>query len=481
MTSRRDRLLFFAHGGMELSWLYAWATFLMISVVHRPFPLPEAIGTFVLAAVLTLITRGRGLRVVMVLAVQIIGFAVAASKMVHVVTYQSYPFLNQQWLTAFFSRARTPLEWLILVIILFFALLFWLAGVTLARRSTEYFTVCTRFDLGVSAFFCLLLVKFLVLVKGGIEIQDNTPELLLFPFFTFSLLAIGMARNQSSAQRDFLSGYRGIGVFASFTLVVLALGAGLVLLLLPYLSAAAEVGYGALKTAAGPLSPILVSVLRFLFSHGRTRLDTAAPSPDGDRAELIPSAESSWWDELVQRILGWGLLGLIGLIVLVVSCIGIWYLVRWLSSRTPREEGKPVQWDLILSWAARLWVLLALLWEKIATRLKAYEDAAQFYKALLAWGRHSGFSHVISETPREYSLRLRNRFPRLEKDVEMIVEAFNREVYGEEVLDQGQLRVARRAWRRLRSPRYYPSRVKSWFLQPGEAIGPGEDTFAPRT
>jgi hypothetical protein len=478
MTGRRDRLLFFAHGGMELSWLYAWATFLMISVVHQPFPLPEAIGTFVLATVLTRSVRGRGLRVIMVLAVQMIGFVVAASKIVHVVSYQSYPFFGQQWLTAFFSRTRDPLEWLILVIILFFALLFWLAGVTLARRSSEYLTVCTRFDLGVAAFFCLLLIKFLLLVKGGIEIQDNTPELLLFPFFTFSLLAIGMARNQSSAQRDFLSGYRGIGVFVSFTLVVLALGAGLVLLLLPYLSAAAEVGYGALKSAAGPLSPILVSILRFLFLHGRSRPDTAAVSSGRDGAETIPSAESSWWNELVEKILGWGLLGLIGLIALVVSCIGIWYLVRWLLSRTPTEKGEPVQWNLILSWAARLWALGGILWGKIATKLKGFKDATQLYKALLAWGRHSGFSRVMSETPREYGFRLRNRFPRLEKDIELIVEAFNREVYGEVVLDEGQLRVAKRAWRRLCSPRQWPNRLKSWFLQPSELIRPREDTSA---
>ena len=40
--------------GMELSWIYAWAAFSLIFVPNRPFPLPEAIGTFGLAAILTL-------------------------------------------------------------------------------------------------------------------------------------------------------------------------------------------------------------------------------------------------------------------------------------------------------------------------------------------------------------------------------------------------------------------------------------------
>ena len=60
MKKDRGALLFLAHGAMELSWRYAWATFLMTSIVHRPFPLPEAIGTFFLAATLSLVVRGIG-------------------------------------------------------------------------------------------------------------------------------------------------------------------------------------------------------------------------------------------------------------------------------------------------------------------------------------------------------------------------------------------------------------------------------------
>jgi len=182
---RKDRgvLLFLAHGGMELTWLYAWANFLTTSIVHRPFPLPEAIGTFLLAAALTLILRGMGLRVISVLGLQVLGVLLAASRIVYTMQYRAYPYFGKGWLMEFLGRTRDPLEWLMLVIILILALFFWLGGVTLARRSTAYFTICSRFDLGVTAFLCLLLVKLLLLVKGGIEVRDPAPELLLFPFF----------------------------------------------------------------------------------------------------------------------------------------------------------------------------------------------------------------------------------------------------------------------------------------------------------
>jgi hypothetical protein len=466
MRGKRPGLLVLASGGMELTWLYAWATFLMTSIVHRPFPLPEALGTFVLAAGLILLVQGRGWRVILILGLQVIGFLMAASRIVHLFYYGSYPFFGQSWLVEFLGTQRDHLEWLILVIILFIALMLWLGGVMLARRSTAYLAICTRFDLGVAALACLLLIKFLLLVKGGIEVQDPTSELLLFPFFVFSLLAIGMARNQSSAQRDFLAGYKGVGVLASFTVVVLAFSTALVLLFMPYLSAAAEAGYGVLKSAAGPLSPILVSVLRFLFFRARLRQEPAAHSPGGDGAEFVSSGESSWLIELVEKVLGWGLLGLGVLIGLILCAIGTWYLVRWLFSRTPRSERGQFRWNLVLLWAQRLGAALHMVWRKLVRGLKGHRDAVQLYRALLRWGRRSGLPHLLSETPAEYGSRLGKQFPSLSGEIEGIVGAFTLMVYGEVTLDDEQMIMAKLSWKRLRSPRYWPARLRSWFFQP---------------
>ena len=464
MKKDRRALLFLAHGGMELSWRYAWASFLMISIVHQPFPLPGAIGTFLLAAALSRVVRGKGLRVISVLGLHLIGFLLAASRIIYSCNYRAYPYFDKGWLLAFLGRTRDSLEWLILLTILIFALLFWLAGVALVRRSTAYLSICIRFDYGVAAFFCLFILKSLLLVKWGIEVRDPALVLLLFSFFIFSLLAIGLARNSDNARRHFLTGYKGIGMLVSFTAVVLAFGAGLVLLFMPYLSAAAEAGYGVLKSAAGPLIPILERVLLFLFGRSGQQ-EPLFPSIDRGEAKYIPSGESSWWNETVLKILGGGSFGLGLLVGLILCALGTWYLLRWLFARKSKEHINTINWQLMLLWAQRLLAVLAVCLEWAVQQLKGYRDAAQLYRAFLKWGLRSGIPHLLNETPAEYGSRLRKRFPPLAGEIGWIVDTFNLMVYGEVAIDDAQMNRAQLSLRKLRSPKYWPTRLKSWFLQ----------------
>jgi len=463
MKKDRGALLFLAHGGMELSWRYAWASFLLLSIVHRPFPLPEAIGTFILAAALCQVVRGAGLRVISILGLHIIGFLLTASRIIYSFNYRAYPYLDKGWLLAFLGRTRDSLEWLILVLIMIFALIFWLAGVALARRSTAYLSICIRFDYGVAAFFCLFILKSLLLIKFGVEVRDPSLVLLL-SFFIFGFLAIGLARNSDNARRHFLAGYKGYGILISFAVLVFAFGAGLVLLFMPYLSAAAEAGYGVLRSAAGPLIPILERVLLFLFGRPWQQ-EPLFTSSDRGGVTYVPSGESSWWSELIQKILGGGVLGLGLLVGLILCALGMWYLLRWLFLRTSKEDRRYTHWPPVLLWARRLWAALGMGLKRAVQRLKGYQDAIQLYRAFLKWGRLSGLAHLLSETPAEYGSRLQTQFPSLTGDIGRIVKAFNLAVYGEVVLDDEQMTLAKRSWRRMRSSRYWPARLKSWFLQ----------------
>jgi hypothetical protein len=466
MKRGKGALLFLAMVGMELSWRYAWATFLTTSILHQPFPFLEAIATFVLAAAITLLSKGKGWRVVYIAGIQVFGFVLAALRMVYVLNSWSHAIVSQTWLIEFFNTPRSPLEWLTLILVLFLLLMFWAGGVTFARRSTAYSTLCTRFDLGIAAFGLLFLTKFLVLYKGGIKIEDPISQLLFFPFFIFSLLAIGLVRNQTTAQRDFLPGYRGIGVILSFTVVVVLFGTGLVLFFLPYLTLAAETGYGILKTAAKPLGPVLVSILRFIFMHGAIRPEMPSPPTKGGVGDLASPGESSWWTELFEKILVWIFGSLLGVILIIVCCVALFYLFRWLLSKTSVHQNRQGLWHSIFSWMDGLRVFLVSWWRRVALRAKGYKGAVRLYAALLRWGRHSGFPHFLSETPREYGLRLKNRFPSLKKEIESIIEAFNQEVYAETTLSEKQLSQVRFALRRLQSPIHWPSRLKTWFLQP---------------
>jgi hypothetical protein len=458
MKTDRGVLLFLARGAMELCWLYACATFLITAILQHPFPLPEAIGTFFLATALSRLVRGMGLRVVSILALHTTGFLLAASRLIYTLNYRAYSYFSKAWMTEFLGKTRDSRECLILVIILIFALVFWIAGVAFAKGSTTHLSVCTRFDYGVTAFFCLFILKSLLLVKGGIEVENTAPVFLLFPFFFFSFLAIGLTRNIDKKQRNFLAGYRGVGMFLSFTAVVFVIGAGLVLFFMTYMSAAAETGYGILKAEVGPLLPVLERVLFILFGK-LPEHNAFVPPPDRDKPEYVPSGESSGWSE----DLVWGIFGLLILIGLIFCALGVWRLMRWLLLRTPKEERKHIDWRLVLLWAQRLWAALNKGFNWSVQRLKGYRDAVQIYIAFLKWGRRSGIPHRLSETPGEYGSRVQMRFPSLSGEIGMIVETFNLVVYAELNLEEEQITRVKLSWKRMRSARYWPARMKSWF------------------
>lgn len=469
MKNGEKGYLYLSSGGMELTWLYAGASFTMTSIIHRPFPLFEAVGTFGLAAVLTFVARGRGWRVISIVGLQVFGFILAALRTIYVFNSCSQPFLSKSWLIEWFRTPKDPLEWFALSLVLFWVIVFWVRGVSLTRRSPAYLTICSRFDLGVAVLFFLLLIKLLALAKGGVNLHDPITERSLLAFFVFSLLAIGLARNQSNAQKGYVTGYGGVGVLLSFTAVVVLFGAGLVLLFLPYLTAAAEMGYGIIKSAAKPLGPIVISVLRFLFMHKRIRPENPSgpTGTAGNEKELLPVGESGWLSGFLEQILIWGLLGLAGLLALILFGLGAWYLFKWLSSKTTVSETRASQWGLISLWVARLRAVLFSCWDKILRRVQGCRGVVQVYASLLHWGRHSGLPHFLNETPREYGLRLKYRFPAVNREISLIIEAFNQEVYGEMALSKQRWAMTRLAWRRLRSPLYWPSRLKSRFFQPG--------------
>ncbi len=460
----RFGLLFLAMGGVELSWLYAWATFLTMAIFQRPFPLLEAVGTFGMASLLTMLSTGKGWRVISILVIQALGLMAATLRMIYAFHSSPHPFLDSTWIMEFFHSPRGPMEWFYLVLILFWVLIFWIGGVALARRSPAYLTVCSRFDLGIVAFFILYLVQLLLRVKGEVQVSGPASPYFLCPFFVFSLLAIGLVRNRSANSKNFLPGFQGIGVILSFTAVVFLFGAGLVLFSLPYLTQSAEAALGVLQVAGRPLAYIFVEVIRFIFMRNVNRPEPPSAPPRSIVGEPMGPTEHVWWSDLLEKILAWVVGSLVGLVTLIFLGVVVFYLVRWLLSKTPAGPKKPGPWGLIL-WAQKLKGFLFSFIRKIVQRLKGYERAVQLYAALLHWGHHSGLRRFISETPAEYGARLRNHFPALKREIETIIGAFHQEVYGETVLPDQQLHAARFAWRKLRSPLRWPSRLKTWFLK----------------
>ncbi len=466
MKRERGTLLFFAMMGMELSWRYAWANFLTTSVFHRHFPFLEAIVIFALAAILTLVSRGTGWRIISILTIQVFGFLLASLRMVYLFNSWYHPTAKEAPFIEFFNTPKGPLEWFYLILVLFLILVFWAGGVTFSRRSRDYVAFCSRFDLGIAAFTLLFLTKFIVLYKGGIKIDDPLSQLLFFSFFIFSLLGMGLARGRATSAKNFLPGYQGIGMILSFTAVVILFGVGLVLFFLPYLTLAAEASYGLIKAATKPLTPVLIHILRFLFMGQVVRPEPTSSSVDTGLREWTPPGESSWWAELLEKMITWVFGGLLGFTVFVGFCVALFFLFRWLLSRSPSSPRRQTPCHLFVGWLKKLQVLLVSLRRWMIQRREGHKAAVQLFAALRTWGRRSGLPHVANETPLEYGLRLKRQFPRLAEEIELIIEALIREVYAETILTDRERVTARSAWHRLRNPRHWPSRFKRWLLQP---------------
>jgi hypothetical protein len=465
MAGKKNIVFVLTSGAMELSWLLALATFSAVSTVGQVFPYGEAIGTFLLAAFLTRISMGRKWRILYVLIVQAVGLACAAGGVLHALYFGSHPYLNVRWVTEFFVASRTPLDWIILLVNLFWILLLWSQGVMLARRRKEYYTACARFDIGLSALLVLLLAKLVMQLKG-VQPQDASSELFLLPFFLFGLLAIGMVRVERGVAKEFLPGYQGLGIIVSLFAAAVLCAGGVVLFFLPYLAVGAEVGLRILKTAGGPLVPLFLGIVRFMLAPRAVRDDRPASSDKGPDWDLLGSYKESWWVEFLGKVLGWGLAGLLGLAVLIVVGIAIFYVVKWLFSRTRggdvAERGPRARFW----WIERLRAFLIGLRAWMMSCLRTPGSAEDYFLALSRWARRSGLRHALTETPSEFGIRLAGQFPKLTGEISEIIEACNEEIYGERRLSNDRIGTVRLALRALRSPAYWPSRVKTLMFRP---------------
>ncbi len=159
---------------------------------------------------------------------------------------------------------------------------------------------------------------------------------------------------------------------------------------------------------------------------------------------------------LVEKAFLWsaGILLVIAVIALAGLCFYLFF--RFLLSRAPgdREHRKPAS---PLAWLRRLMRLLS----GLRARLAGLQCAQDGYRALLGWARRSGLPPVLVQTPSEFGARLQERFPSLRAEIGLVVEAFNEEVYREVALPGERLTELRSAWRRLRSPGQWPTRIKA--------------------
>jgi len=160
-----------AEGGMEFTWRYAWTFFLTLLLLNRPLPLPETMALFILASVVTILSRHRYRRVYQALALHFFGFSIAWTLTIHRFYYQHLPLFDSSWVVQEFLQLQKPQQWFIHLLLLACLLLFWIGARAMMKRAPTYFSTCLQFDRGLGALFLLLLIKFMVQLKGGILLK----------------------------------------------------------------------------------------------------------------------------------------------------------------------------------------------------------------------------------------------------------------------------------------------------------------------
>ena len=457
-SGRQKTLLVLSCGGMEFTWRYAWAFFILLSILNRPFPLPETLAVFSMGSLVTLVAGYKNWRLYQSLSLHIACFTIAWLLSTHRFFYRHMPLSNISWMADWFEHLQELQQGFIQLLFFACLLLFWLGARALVKRPPTYVPVCLQFDKGLGALFLLLLIKFMAQEKGGVLLEDPVTGYLLFAFFTFSLIAISLSRNQSKVEKAFRPGYHSIGIVLGFVSIVLIGSAVLAVLLLPYLTLMADSAQSVLKETVAPMGPVVENWIRFIFSIGRHRRDiNLFGTSDSIGDQLYPEPEIGW-----SQGFGWIVLGLIGLMALGVCGYLIRRLVRWLLKRNTINKSKQPPMILISMLLSMLGAILLGVWKGMLFLLKRIDSAAAGYAGMLRWGRRSGLPAAASETPVEYGERLTQRFPRLKTEIEMIIEAFNREIYGQFPPDEMALAGIQSAQGRMRNPRHWPLRLRGW-------------------
>ncbi len=427
-------------GGMEFCLLSGLISVLLVPAWGFSFPVYDSALIFILAAALNRLSRGRGWLVIQVLILHILGFIGAIVLAVQTYYYPHDSLFNINLFWSVFTRAEGMKEWLYLLAVIASVLVLWYGGMAFSRRSRDYEIICIRFDKGIGVFAILLFLEGVGLKIGG------QPLVWFIIFFIFSIMAMGIARGAGDGKKEYISGYAKIGLITGFVLLTIIILSLFIFFGIPYLTGAAETGYSIIKIIARPLLAILVSILKFLFGHAAPTTDGGTPVSGGQN--MAPAEfEQSWLAALIEKILGHLLIVILVLLAAVLIGLSIYYLYRWLFSRTDdKKEGG----EGLSIYFKRLYELI----KRLAVRLigRSPYRTLRTYKKLLRWGKICGIRKIDSETPREYGRRLAGYFPSLEQEVGDIIEPFNREIYAGIRVPEEELKQAKRSWCRIRKP-----------------------------
>jgi hypothetical protein len=184
---------------------------------------------------------------------------------------------------------------------------------------------------------------------------------------------------------------------------------------------------------------------------------------DTGQVEIAPPPDAGWL-VAAANILVWAFFALAILMLIPVVFYILKRLLAWLLSKDSQDAPSFTFQAWVRNFMKSLLALPAALWRFCASAFKQVDSAAMVYVRLLKWGQHSGVLKRHNETPDEYAGRLMRLFPRLSRDIRLIVDSFNQEVYGLVQTTPDMLADIQKAQHRMKNIRYWPLRAKVWLV-----------------
>jgi len=457
-------LLVLSRGAMELAWRYAWAFFLIFLSLGVVFPLFAAACILCVSALLNRAPQKWGWQNYWMVLLNILGFLVCALLFLHHYRYPAYPFWGMAWVERLVRDPSGIVEWFLLLLTLYCLILVWQGGRYLKKTTRNHLAVCLQYDKGLGLLFSLLIVNGVLTYKAGMGLPAHTMGFLIPFYLIFGLASVGLSRHQHEVEKSFLAGYRGLGIILGIAAIAILLCCGLVFLFHPYLFPAADALMATIDRTAAPMVPYLIRFLRYILTPNHMlHVEGTPENTDTTQIDLAQPPEAGSL-VVTANILVWVFIALVILMLAGLVFYMLKRLLAWLLSKDS-QDGPPLTfYAWIRGLLKSLMAIPASLWHFLVPFFKQVDSAAVVYVRLLRWGRHSGVLKRPNETPDEYASRLMRLFPDISQDIRLIVNAFNREIYGLVQSTPDLLTDIQNAQRRMKSIRLWPQRVKVWLL-----------------
>lgn len=456
---RLNWIVTLAGAGMILCWFDVLNRLVMPALSRSPLPLPQAALILIWSSFMAFLLKAWSPRRIGIVVLHLVGLLAALLLVLRSSGDPAFPFYNFAWMTQAPSFAGGVWQWLAFSINLFWAVALYYFGFHLQARKTDFRTVSNRLDIGISAFFVVLVVKLIVEHKGMVIPYEHTLGRQLVCFMMLGLFSMGVARNRTSHRNSTISYYKGAGMVLSFGLLAAVFGTGMVMLFLPDLIEGALWG----KEALGHTWPwIEHTATVFVNSEFITRWIEAFVSSFGRGGSGMAGGPSMESESGKLNLFN---LKMVFIAASLYSLVVLWFVVEWLLHKPEENKKRPGPWVVLRIMARRLKRVVLFIFRLLFSKRDPLHRVEQYYRLLQRWGARSGLPRALYETPNEYGSRLVGHFPGLAGEIGHLIDIFNRARYGGVRSGQSKFRQIQASWKRMRSPKLWPMRARLWLFR----------------